>query len=137
MATVMSDIEDFGCASDLLDSEQLQMLIEAGGDDSLSLLREIFGLFESESVEKLKDLHTYRASGDYELLGKAAHALSGSSANIGGRQLAAQARSIENLCKEGRGAEAADKVEELQSSYHETIKALNAFVSGLGPTAAG
>lgn len=133
----MSDIEDSGCASGLLDPEQLQMLIEAGGDDSLSLLCEIFSLFESESTEKLKDLKTYRASGDFELLGKAAHALSGSSANIGGRQLAAQARAIENLCKEGRGPEAAAKVEELASTYHETILALNTFVSGIGRADAG
>lgn len=133
----MSDIEGSGCAAGLLDSEQLQMLIEAGGDDSLSLLREIFILFESESVEKLKDLHSCRASGDYELLGKAAHALSGSSANIGGRKLAAQAREIENLCKERRGPEAAVKIEELESSYRETINALKAYVSGMDTAASG
>jgi HPt (histidine-containing phosphotransfer) domain-containing protein len=124
----MRDAQDSSLSPGILDPEQLQMLIEAGGDESSSLLNEIFGLFESESVEKLKELRGYKAAGDYELLGKAAHALSGSSANIGGRELAREAREIENLCKAGQGEEAAARVEKLESTYQETIRALNQFM---------
>ncbi|NDV61150.1 Hpt domain-containing protein [Puniceicoccales bacterium CK1056] len=108
----------------LLDREQLDMLIEAGGDDSTSLLDEIFGLFESESREKLEELQNYKAQADYEKLGKAAHALAGSSANIGGRELARQAKQIEDLCKSQNGEEAATLVDSLEITYRDTILAL-------------
>ena len=108
----------------LLDHEQLEMLIEAGGDDSTSLLDEIFGLFESESLEKLEELQNYQVQANYEKLGKAAHALAGSSANIGGRELSRKAKQIEDLCKNQKGEEAAALVDSLEITYRDTILAL-------------
>jgi HPt (histidine-containing phosphotransfer) domain-containing protein len=123
----MSDLDDSNSQSHLLDHEQLEMLIEAGGEESSSLLDEIFDLFESESVEKLEELKRYKAEANFEMLGKSAHALSGSSANIGGRELASRAKQIEDLCKSQRGDEAARLVDQLEVLYKDTITALKRF----------
>lgn len=122
----MHDTSESDPSARLLDREQLDMLVEAGGDDS-SLVREILSLFESESADKLKELRECEAQADYERLSKAAHALAGSSANIGGRELARQAREIENLCKNQRGEEAVGLVGPLAATYQDTILALRQF----------
>jgi HPt (histidine-containing phosphotransfer) domain-containing protein len=123
----MNEPSDPNAFAHLLDMEQLEMLIEAGGDDSSSLLDEIFGLFESESAEKLEELQQCRAQNDYDKLAKSAHALAGSSANIGGSALARQAKEIEDLCKSQQGEIALSKVDALERLYHETILALKSF----------
>ena len=123
----MPEFEDPNINFHLLDQEQLEMLVEAGGDDSSSLLNEIFGLFESESSQKLEELRRHRAERNFEMLGKAAHALSGSSANIGGRELARKAKEIENLCKSQQGESAASLLDELETVYRDTVIALNKF----------
>jgi HPt (histidine-containing phosphotransfer) domain-containing protein len=116
----------------LLDSEQIKMLLEAGADDSLDLFNELIGLYEEESQDKLEEIRRFNSAGEYDALGRAAHALAGSSANIGGREIWVKAKEVENLCKSGRGSETADLVMELESIYLETMSQLKQFVSRLG-----
>ena len=114
----------------LLDPEQITMLIEAGADNSLDLFNEILALFEEESRAKLAELKVCRDNGQYESLGRAAHALAGSSANIGARQLWQDAKVVENLCREGKGREAAEKIPLLKEVLDESLLQLRQFVSG-------
>jgi HPt (histidine-containing phosphotransfer) domain-containing protein len=113
--------------SSLLDPEQLQMLIEAGAAESVELFREILDLFEEESRRKLEELAVSHESGDFETMGRSAHALAGSSANIGGREVWQQAKKIEDLCKEGNGQAASRLLPQLQVTYDRTIEALRAY----------
>jgi HPt (histidine-containing phosphotransfer) domain-containing protein len=117
--------------SSLLDQEQLQMLIEAGASESLELFREILDLFEEESIRKLEELAACEVSGDFEGMGRSAHALAGSSANIGGREVWQQAKAIEDLCKSGNGRDAVRLLPELTTTYHLTIEALRAYSARL------
>lgn len=117
--------------SHLLDPVQIQMLLEAGAEDSLELFSELIGLYEEESQEKLVEIRKHYGDQNFDSLGRAAHALAGSSANIGGSQVWMKAKEVENLCKSGNGDEAGLLVENLQSTYDETIAALHAFISQL------
>lgn len=117
--------------SQLLDPEQIQMLLEAGADDSLDLFNELISLYEEESQEKLEEISATHRDGDFDKLGRAAHALAGSSANIGGREVWQQAKEIENLCKSGKGSEAGPLLQQLRATYDETMVQLKHFISQL------
>jgi len=115
----------------LLDPDQIKMLIEAGASDSLELFNEILALFEEESRSKFKELHAGMEAGNFDSVGRAAHALAGSSANIGGREVWLRARDIENLCKSGNGPEAVELIPALELTFQETMIQLKHFVAQL------
>jgi HPt (histidine-containing phosphotransfer) domain-containing protein len=117
---------------DLLDMEQLQMLMEAGADESVEMFREILSLYEEESRQKLDDLETARTRGDYESFGRAVHALAGSSANIGGRRVWLTAKDLENLCKEGQGPKAAESLDSLKQLHSMTLARLQEYADQFG-----
>lgn len=117
--------------SHLLDPVQIQMLLEAGADESLDLFTELIGMYEEESQEKLDEIKKSYREGSFDSLGRAAHALAGSSANIGGREVWLKAKEVENLCKAGNGDEAGLLVEQLQVTYDETIIQMHHFISQL------
>ena len=117
--------------SPLLDREQLQMLVEAGAGESVEMLRELLSLFAEESEQKLDELRASKETGDYARMSRAAHALAGSSANVGGRQVWIDAKEIEDLCKAGNGPVAAEKLPRLIETYRETLLQLNRFADQL------
>lgn len=118
---------DANAEAPLLDKDQLQMLIDASADESLDLFVEILELFEQESVVKLAELRSLRDAGSYDLMGRAAHALAGSSANVGGLEVWKIAKKIENLCKNSHGEEASACIDDLELSYSRTLAALREF----------
>ena len=126
----MSD-QDNRFNNSLLDHEQLQMLIEAGASESTELFKEILELFEEESDRKLVELQEQKVSRDFENMSRSAHALAGSSANIGGREVWLQAKEIENLCKSGKGPKAVELLPRLVETYHQTIVAMKAYAAEL------
>ena len=103
--------------STLLDTEQIQMLIEAGASESMELVNELLDLYEGESLEKVGELKSHAENGDYEALSRSAHALSGSSANVGGRLVWQLTKQMENLC--------------LVTVHQKTIAGLRGYVNGL------
>lgn len=107
------------------------MLIEAGASESLELFREILDLFEEESIRKLEELAACQECGDFDGMGRSAHALAGSSANIGGREVWQQAKEIEDLCKSGQGQDAVRLIPELKATYLLTMDALRAYSARL------
>lgn len=117
-------------SSPLLDSDQVQMLISSGGDDAADLIEEILELFKEESTENLASMEASRKAGDSAQLGKSAHALAGSSANIGATQLWQSAKNLENSTKEGC-CPPAEVLDELRSLYEETITVFNRIRSDL------
>lgn len=117
--------------SPLLDFEQIDMLIEAGAEESVEMFLEILNLFEEESLQKLQDLKAAKASGDFEAFSRAVHALAGSSANIGGRQVWLNAKDMENLCKTGQGEQAVAALDQLEELYLETMVQLREFARRL------
>ena len=117
----------------ILDPGQLTMIAEAGGDDPGAIFHELLELFISESQQRLAEVKAHRDEAEYELMGRSAHALAGSSANIGGIELWRLGKSIENLCKEGKGDDAGGMVGDLESLYEDTVSALTSYGQQLGP----
>ena len=112
----------------LLDPEQIRMLLESGADDSLDLFNEILVLFEEESRSKLEEMKATRDAGDFEAFSRAAHALAGSSANIGGKVVWLMARDMENLCRGGQPEKAIAMLPELEELHKETLIQMRHFV---------
>lgn len=124
-------MQDLPHQSPLLDQEQLQMLVEAGASESAELLQELLDLFEEESGHKFEELKAHFASGNEDGMIRSSHALAGSSANVGACVVWKKAKVVENLCKEGKIAEAAGLLADLESTYDQTMIALKAFAAGL------
>ena len=114
--------------SSLIDVEQIQMLIEAGAAESLELVTELLDLYEGERKQKLDDIRDKASTGDFEALGRAAHALAGSSANVGGKRVWDMAKQMENDCKEGRGASAVQSIDTLEKVHAGTMIALRSYL---------
>ena len=123
----MNEIPD-SIDSTLLDTEQIEMLIEAGASESMELVRELLDLYEGESRQKLEDMKANSASGDYEAMSRSAHALSGSSANVGGRLVWQLTKKMENDCKQGRGVDAAKMLGILENAHEQTLIGLREFL---------
>jgi HPt (histidine-containing phosphotransfer) domain-containing protein len=117
-------------SSPLLDSGQVQMLVASGGGDAGDLFDELLELFKVESTGNLASVTASWNAGDLAQLGKSAHALAGSSANIGAVQLWRSARDLEQSAKEGHFPPA-EVIAELQALYEETISVFNRICSDL------
>lgn len=79
----------------LTDEEQLSMLVEAGEEGAAELIEELLGLFQSEAAPQLgmvKDAVGRRMAAEAS---RPAHAIAGSSANLGGLRLAKLAKAME------------------------------------------
>lgn len=113
----------------LLDLSQVNMLLDSGGEESIELINEILVLFEEESRAKFSDLKTAKEKADAEAFGYAAHAISGSSANIGGVVVWQKAKSMENDCKTGDPQVAFSMLDELEADFNRTLGELKAYVA--------
>ncbi len=96
------DKSSIDLTSPLLDAEQVKMLISSGGEEPAELIAEILGLFNEESQANLAALETGRNEGDASAVCKAAHALAGSSANIGAAKLWQAAKAVEQSAGNGK-----------------------------------
>lgn len=112
----------------LLDLSQVDMLLESGAQESVDLFKEILSLFEEESRIKLDALRSAMAEANPDAFANAAHALSGSSANIGGRNVWLRAKEMENLCKEGSPEKAYPMLADLEAEFAETLQQLHLYV---------
>jgi len=80
----------------VMDREQIDMLLMVEDDeDSTSLVRELFDLFESESREKLEHLSEVCERNDAIGLRKIVHFVAGSAGNLGLSRLCGFYRAIE------------------------------------------
>ncbi len=108
------------------------MLLESGAQESVDLFKEILSLFEEESRTKLDALRTAMAEANREAFANAAHALAGSSANIGGRNVWLRAKEMENLCREGAPEKAYPMLADLEVEFAETLQQLRLYVGRFG-----
>jgi HPt (histidine-containing phosphotransfer) domain-containing protein len=116
----------------LLDLSQIDMLLESGAQESVDLFNEILSLFEEESKIKLDALRSAVVEANQEAFANAAHALAGSSANIGGRNVWLRAKDMENLCREGVPEKAYPMLADLEAEFAETLQQLRLYVGRFG-----
>ena len=70
-------------------------------DDNDEFLREIVGIFELDTPERLAELEKALADADNKTFARAAHSIKGSSANVGAMKLHALAQELEAMASVG------------------------------------
>ena len=99
-------IEEAAEAPSAADAEETPVLDEsvladlaamAGG--ATAVVDRVTRLYETQSAEKLRDLHEAARSGDLDRLGAAAHALKSMSFNVGARRVAERAAGLERAAR--------------------------------------
>lgn len=113
----------------LLDSEQIDGLIAAAG---VCGAQEILDAFWRSTDKLLQALYDQLSTGDFDEASRTAHALKGSSLNVGAMSLSCAARAIEDACRTGDGSGALDRLSTAKSRYAETA---DAFASHLASAA--
>jgi HPt (histidine-containing phosphotransfer) domain-containing protein len=115
----------------LVDQEQMDMLIETGEGAAAELLEELLGLFVGEADPQLAELTTVIAEENRERVGRLAHALAGSSANLGALRLSQIARKIERSAPTATGGELLEWSAYLRSCYKESVELFKTQIASL------
>lgn len=91
----------------VLDEATFGALQELAGDDDPDLVADLVGLFLGDSRERMDEIAAARSSSDAATIGRAAHALKSSSANIGALAFSGVCADLEREARaEGASAEA-------------------------------
>jgi two-component system sensor histidine kinase BarA len=100
----------------------------AGG--ATAVVERVKRLYETQSVEKLRDLYEAARSGDLDRLGAAAHALKSMSFNVGARRVAERAADIERAVRIEARAVTANEIDRVGTNLSAAIAAIAAHGSG-------
>ncbi len=115
----------------VLDDTQILMLKETAPDDAAELFTELKDLFEEESEPLLAKLERSIQELDRAGIERSAHALAGSSSNIGYLRLSKMVRALENSDL-SRSPEALQKdLAEIKQVYAETRQAMSDLINSL------
>jgi HPt (histidine-containing phosphotransfer) domain-containing protein len=90
-----------GTTQEVLDASVIQSLRELGGEDDPGLLVELIDLYLADAPQRMCEIENALATGDWKLLGRAAHTLKSASANIGALSLSALCRELEYKARSG------------------------------------
>ena len=101
--------------------EQLRDLDEDGG---MGLARKVIGIFLDTSDRALAQVNSALAQADVVALGKAAHALKSSSANVGAQRLSGYYQRMEKLCQAQDMPAASAMVEEVLREHALAVQKL-------------
>ena len=108
---------------DLLDLTRLEVAL--GGDEAL--MGEILEMYESTAATDVQSLVVAVQQGDLEQVVRKAHALKGSSGNVGADRVMGIASRIERFGRDGSVEGAAGLVGELQHIFDSTVRACKAY----------
>ncbi|MGB0334020.1 MAG: Hpt domain-containing protein [Opitutales bacterium] len=93
---------EYDLSAPVMDREQIDRLITVdGGDADVTLARELFELFSTESAAKLESMDEICATGDVKRLRDVVHFVAGSAGNLGLARLAAFYCGVENAIDRG------------------------------------
>jgi len=109
----------------VLDDSVLDDLAAMAGG-ATAVVDRVVRLYQTQAVEKLRELHEAARGGDLDRLGAAAHALKSMSFNVGARRVAERAADIERAARgDGRAATSAD-VDRLGDDLSAAVDAIAA-----------
>ena len=114
-------------ASEALDMTVIESLRDLDETGSMDLAQEVFSVFLSSSARRLVELNAAIAQGDVQSLGKIAHALKSSAANVGALVLSEHFRELEKLAREGRLDEALGQLATMQQEHARAVSAIEAL----------
>jgi HPt (histidine-containing phosphotransfer) domain-containing protein len=113
-------------ANAILDCEQIDGLVAAAG---IAGTLEILDAFWRSSDNLIRALQEQLQRGDLVEASRTAHALKGSSLNVGAMRLSCAARSIEDACRTRDANGALKRLENVETQYAETVEAFNAHLA--------
>jgi HPt (histidine-containing phosphotransfer) domain-containing protein len=102
----------------VLDCEQLDGLIAAAGVEGA---KSILDAFWRSTENLLASLQRQISEGDLNAAARTAHALKGSSLNVGALRLSSAARAIEDACRKADAGGALEKSCAARSDYDVTV----------------
>jgi CheY-like chemotaxis protein/HPt (histidine-containing phosphotransfer) domain-containing protein len=106
-ADVTVDVDDSGRAPDVLDEARLAELVDLDPDDPSLVLRFI-DRFEANAVQTVARMREAWQAGRTDDLGRLAHSLKGTAANLGVARLAALCKDVEHRCADAVAADVSD-----------------------------
>ncbi len=83
----------------VIDAQAIENLRALTPDDNDEFLREIVGIFLTDTPERIAELETSFAAGDNNTFTRAAHSIKGSSSNVGAAALREVAELLEQQAK--------------------------------------
>ena len=108
----------------ILDPDTVAMLRSMSGGDA-SMLRDLLGLFQTESDPIVTELAQAVARNEVEMVRKLAHALKGSAANLGATELAQTCACLEGMARAGTlQPDAPQLAAQIAVAYERTKEAL-------------
>jgi len=110
---------------------RLRALAEGSEPD---LLKQIFTSFLSDSAERIGLLRIAASKNDAERLQKTAHALKGSSGNIGATHMMDIARQLEAISSAFRMTETMPLIEEIEAEFERTKIEINEIIRNSDPS---
>ena len=95
--------------------------------------RRILELYLGDSPARMASLRQALANGDRQAMETAAHALKGSSANLGASGLAEHCHTLERQCRDAIPADAGAKLDALETEYTRVERAMRELLSDFTP----
>jgi len=118
--------EPFGENLDLSVMDQLLNL----DDGALGLLKEMLGLFKTDTPDRIRAIEATLASGDLADMADVAHAIKGAAGTMGAPRLRAIAAELEGAGRKGAfGIDSALLLEQLKETYADAVAALEGFIA--------
>ena len=118
-----------------LSASVLKDLTELAGPENPEFLKEIIAAYLKDLPGRLEALRAAFAAGDAPALQQAAHALKGSSGNVGALRLHKICRIIEDIAKGGSAAGAGALLLALEAEAPNTLAAMATVAAGAPPKA--
>jgi len=112
-----------------LDRDVLETLRELSGDDEPSLFAELVQIFLDDTPVRLEAIEAAFASADADGIGRAAHALKSSAANLGALALSEMFRDLEQAGREHDIERAGSLIHSVRDEYGRVKEALNAEIA--------
>ena len=109
----------------VIDQTTFDNLKDMVGEDFIGELVETF--FE-EGPKLLQEMRQALDDGDADTLRRSAHSLKSNSASFGATIMAAQARELEFLARDGKLMDAQEKMPGFEDAYEQAVEALKALL---------
>jgi histidine phosphotransfer protein HptB len=100
----------------IIDHEAIETLRSLSPDDD-SFLRELIGVFLSDTPERIAELRRGLETGDAPLFTRAAHSIKGSSSNLGASRLRAVAERLEHDARTAGLGALGERLGELEAEF--------------------
>lgn len=118
---------------DIISRDQIDILVEAAGEDAAELLGELLEMYNDDSGPLVGQINEAFVNGELSIVSRMAHTMSGSSANIGGERVAKIASELEIAAQNGETEKSQALIPLVKEGFEATVAALNSEIEKLAP----